>query len=630
METTHSKPGYRGLESAWAPPRTPEPYASFDEIQPPSPPRQPKLRVKRRVGSNLSAPTQQFLASVAAAEARNSDIPIPSIEEPHCTPEDCEMLALAPQLQPFDESALSPQVRGRRFSPPKTPAPGMAPSLSPRRYPDWSIDSSSSRESSPDCDSSRPSTARSTLTSGSVFSRASCMSDDNQFVSPDLESHEFKPMAPIGANGSEEPAAKRRKKAPWTKAMSNHLWAVYVQYLQDPTKTPVRMGKSCIPPQGVCSRVAREAKRTWRGVKTHGKAAISSDEKSGSTTPKADSSVLFIQWPHSTAATRGHLRELCKQQASTSGVRNRHFMSKSPTPFYQASRRSAHTPSAFSTQEVNKSLIISTADSMKPDGPLAQLAQEETTPEPAPAPASNTQAPAPSETANLAPPASLEHPRLASPFGAKSYGPSSSGSLSLAGVASSSVQRHTVGGRRNTLQSPVRLSRPTTHQRRRTKQLSLDARRRPGLPADIFQEPFPGARAPDALVAGKSGTLDDPFSPRSAEIASTIRSTRRARGHTVWAAPATASLAPPMEPLPRLGSPFSAPNNCHSVPNRFSLPNDMNMDALRPFATVQQPADNNATAPPPRNLANRLAYIDQRLREFNSRENLRQRSDSPR
>ena len=199
-------------------------------------------------------------------------------------------------------------------------------------------------------------------------------------------------------------------------------------------------------------------------------------------------------------------------------------------------------------------------------------------------------------------------------------------SLPLAGVTRTSVQRHTVGGRRNTLQSPVRLSRPGSCQKRRTKQLSLDARRRPGLGTDIFQEPGIGACGPETNTSCTIASLEDPLSPCGAEIP-TNRSAGRARGHTVWAAPAAAGLASPLEPLPRLGSPFPTTNNCHSVPNRFSLPDNMNMDALRrPFATVQQIVEPHS--PVPRNLANRLAYIDQRLRELNSRENLQQSSES--
>src|SRR6266536_4253710 len=54
-------------------PTTPEPV-TVDEPAQPSPPR-PRLKVRRRNASNLQAPTQQFLASVAAA-----DVPIPTIE----------------------------------------------------------------------------------------------------------------------------------------------------------------------------------------------------------------------------------------------------------------------------------------------------------------------------------------------------------------------------------------------------------------------------------------------------------------------------------------------------------------------------------------------------------------------
>src|SRR5262249_40162604 len=144
----------RGVRCAT--PRTPEPMArDEEEARAPSSPR-PRLKLKRRnVSQLLSAPTQHFLASVAAA-----DIPIPSIEEPEIAPDDADMtgtfdMGMGPHFCPDAEMSLSLKLRGRQFSIPKTPAPGVVPSLSPTRFPNWSTESSfssSTDDSSPEPD----------------------------------------------------------------------------------------------------------------------------------------------------------------------------------------------------------------------------------------------------------------------------------------------------------------------------------------------------------------------------------------------------------------------------------------------------------------------------------------------
>ncbi|UZP33395.1 hypothetical protein NXS19_001211 [Fusarium pseudograminearum] len=95
-------------------PRTPEPNMSSETL-PPSPPR-PRFRIKRRNASNLNAPTEQFLASVAAA-----DIPIPSIEEPRVLDEEMEE-TLYP-VSHFNDLTGMPftphEAPGRMFSPPR-------------------------------------------------------------------------------------------------------------------------------------------------------------------------------------------------------------------------------------------------------------------------------------------------------------------------------------------------------------------------------------------------------------------------------------------------------------------------------------------------------------------------------
>ncbi|KAJ6445915.1 integral membrane protein [Purpureocillium lavendulum] len=626
----------RGLRHSSAP-RTPEPAAD-GSLEPSSPPR-PRFRLKRRIVSERTAPTQQFLASVAAA-----DVPIPSIEEPQVYDDDMldtDIYPGVPILGNLDDIRFSEQdTRGRPFSAPKTPAPRAIPSLSPKRFPDWSIDASiSSIESSPECESSRPSTARSTQTSASLFSRYSLTSEDfSQCASPEEEHPDkFTTLLPAGdldktVRASAPPRGKLRK-APWTRAMSKHLWGTYMMYLQDPKVTPFRIGKSGIPPSGVCMRVAREAKRSWKGSRPQTKA----DAKSGSTTPTAEAQGPYVQWPHTCAATRGHLREMCKANSGTAS-RGLHYMARSPTPFGRAAnrarnRRSAplQSPSVFSSSDMAMSLTVSTSDSMQPSGPLAQLSSSQPRLTPGlPTPASNASR-------------GLDQAvRLGSPFMAKSYGPSSSSNLTEDfGVRTEPHrQSHTLGTRRS-LGSPVRLSdsRPST-QKRRSRQSILETRRskRPSLGSDFWTDPSATAETSSTgaisssfpeFCSTSSNLRDDLFVPRT-NVQELFESSHPPPFHSEGATmPNPTGLAPPMMAPPRLGSPFSAKSQSFSFPSRN--PNTSVIDfaiVRRPFATVHQPAD-NATGSPRPSLANRLAYIDERLKDFRRRDPHERRSHSP-
>ncbi|KAF4581075.1 hypothetical protein GQ602_007212 [Ophiocordyceps camponoti-floridani] len=582
--------------------RTPEPAS--DEAATVTPPaRPPRLRLKRRAVSNLAAPTQHFLASVAAA-----DVPLPSIEL-----FDDEML--------HDARTDRNPIRGRALSPPKTPAPRDVPSLSPKRFPDWTIDTSlSSLESSPDYESSRPSTARSTQTSASVFSRFSLSSGDvSQCTSPEQAFQDrFAPLLPVDdmdktIKGFARPVITLRK-APWTRPMSKHLWSTYMMYLQDPKVTPFRIGRSGIPPSGVCLRVAREAKRSWKGSRNQ----APSEANSGSITPRPESSVPYVSWPHTCAATRAHLRELCKMYSATA-TRDRHYMARSPTPFGKTAtrywnRRSAppQSPSVFSGSDMAMSLAVCTAESMQPQGPLARLSvPDEARRADAVADHSQEQAGA----------------RLGSPFVvAKSYGPSSSGAL---GVTTQRKSR-TVSVRRS-LGSPVRLrySRGST-QKRRSKQPTAEPRRskRPILGSDFWTDPADTATVPFTEFCSTSSNMRDKlFVPRTNvqelfEAAPCPSAERNSADK-----PRDSLLLPP----PRLGSPFDAKSASFSFPSRrSSTASVMGFSAARrPFATVHESSDGAATGPARPSLASRLAYIDGRLQDLRRQEAPSRRSHSP-
>jgi hypothetical protein len=598
-------------------PKTPEPLA---DAQPTSPPR-PRLRLKRRNASHLHAPTQQFLASVAAA-----DVPIPSIEEPYVVDED--ML-----------DTLQQGTNERIFSPPKTPAPGIVLSVSPRRYPDWSMTSSvGSLESSPECESSRPSTARSTQTSASLFS------DLDQCLSPGWDQgwDQSEPSADdagesTGKTHKTSTMPSRSRKARWTKAMSQHLWSTYLLYLQDPHVTPFRIGKCGIPPHGVCTRVAREAKRSWKGCSAQLRTGRNLEVQG--LAPAGEVSSSFVQWPHTCAATRAHLREMCKANAGST-VRSHQYLANSPTPYGKAASRlrnrrftPALSPSAFSSSDMAISLAVSTSDSMQAHGPLAQLTRSEPDPfssQPSPIVRANI------TTAQLV--SEPQRPRLGSPFMAQSYGPSSSASLaaSLDISLETPRQAQTLGHQRG-LQSPARVTRSRSNtQKRRDRQPLFEPRRikRPSLGSDLWADPTATEDAPVGVLSTAefssttSKQCDDLFVPR-ANIQELFETTQTSSSRIKTDAKVRRNLSIALEGPPRLGSPFTFAGNSRSVPNRFSSPAALTNDAARrPFATVQQPSENVVTTPKT-SLASRLAYIDERLRDFRRRDPTRRRSDSP-
>ncbi|KAG8169564.1 hypothetical protein KVR01_000309 [Diaporthe batatas] len=589
--------------------RTPEPSTEA-ESQAPSTPR-PRLRLKRRHDpQHLAAPTQQFLASVAAA-----DVPLPSVEEPAIATYESDVMSSWNDLQFPDEGhdiehCLHVQYgHNQSLTSPKTPAPGAPPSLTPSRYPNWANDWVSSSESSPEPES-RPSTARSRTSTSSFSQLSSCFSDDDLHFSPETGGSEKSMCVDSEAGQSESlqlrSATRIARKAPWTPAMSQHLWATYNMYLSDPRVTPFQIGKSGIPPEGVSKRVARQAIRSWKGSRTVARTMGASEARSGSSTPTAaESSGVFMQWPHTAAATRAHLRTLCKQKARgpDGGKMRFSYFSRSPTPLTDATVRWARrstpgsAPTPFGTQEMAKSLAMSTSEIMTPQGPLAQLTS-----------AGGSDALTITPNLDHVPPpdvdlepSMLERRRLGSPVNAKSYGPSSSTSLlDVFGLSADVGQRqtHTVGPRR-TLQSPVRLSRSST-QKRKTRQ-AHESRKRPSLSLDTWLDP--------RILASDSSKAEDAF------FASRPRAPLSFDSAQPTARPAVVPIATP----PRLGSPFSASSSMSlSVPNRFSQPTDLEPPMFaRRCSTVHQSRGTHPTEPASVNLASRLAYLDQRLKDFN-------------
>ena len=206
----------------------------------------------------------------------------------------------------------------------------------------------------------------------------------------------------------------------WTPEMDKHLWSIYHVYLQDPTVTPFKMLPGTAPPLGVCHRVAREARRSWRGARTSlrnpsavispptvddrvrvttifGHRSGSPDtirgSRSGSNTPTGSATANAPLWPKSGSSTRRRLRHLCKSKPTIAPHYQRLLQSRSPSPFTSSSRTQSRSQSrlsevsspvemqssSFNTREIQLSLTTSTAASMQPHGPLAQLGSENVT-----------------------------------------------------------------------------------------------------------------------------------------------------------------------------------------------------------------------------------------------------------
>ncbi|KAF2260769.1 hypothetical protein CC78DRAFT_385351 [Lojkania enalia] len=391
-------------------PRTPEPDPQSDDLQPPAPPRQ-TLKVRRR---------RTGYAADHAANIFADALPIPTIET-HGTHLD-DSMAL-PALPPtMDNDFLSPTLGvGRLIPPPKTPEAQTrgASSFTEQRH--WSdMDQASQSENS-----SRP-TSSSGYSDSSISSRGSfesfpsfgdsCTSPEEEMTDPfSMFSPADKYLgisSPLAIQQQQLPK-KLKLKAAFTEEMDHHLWMTYMRYLQDPTVTPFKALPSTVPPNGVCHRVARMARKTWRGSRASsyfaiGRASCSTSRcgtpdtvkpaKSGSSTPVAGSNKPFLRFP-SEKATRKRLRQLAKQKPTLSAHYQRLLHQRSPSPLQSSPQeppapRKLSSPfsgakATFSTHDMNVSLATSTAASMQYGNPLSQLASD-TTPRPADNDWSNT------------------------------------------------------------------------------------------------------------------------------------------------------------------------------------------------------------------------------------------------
>jgi hypothetical protein len=397
-------------------PRTPEPEPQPEELVQPPPPRQ-MLKVRRRrctFGPVYNANGQiNDLTDDAASK------PIPTIEGPELHPE----VSTGPaSLQPtLDNDYLSPALTyGRMLSPPKTPVAQMG-SLSSFDGPQhWSerdytsLSETSSRPTSSGGFSDSSISSRSSFESfaslgGSCTSPEEDMADPFEFSPvqkfPQLNSPMQKypqlksPMAPRQAR----PPKKLKLRATFTEEMDYHLWVTYMKYLQDPTVTPFKALPSTTPPNGVCHRVARLARRTWKGGKPasviskmrsasrNGTPDTIKPAKSGSSTPIPGTSKPYARHPDE-KSTRKRLRYLAQQKPTLSAHYQR-LLRRSPSPLQSSPEETRPSRpgglsspfstgvSNFSTRDMNVSLATSTATSMQFGNPLSRLASD-TLPQP--------------------------------------------------------------------------------------------------------------------------------------------------------------------------------------------------------------------------------------------------------
>jgi hypothetical protein len=226
--------------------------------------------------------------------------------------------------------------------------------------------------------------------------------------------------SPSMATPQTRPAQKLKLRATFSQEMDHHLWMTYMKYLQDPTVTPFKALPSTTPPNGVCHRVARMARRTWKGPKhTRANGLHTSSQhsslagtpgtmrltRSDNNAPIARSSKSLTRYP-SEKQCRKRLRDLAKQKPTLSAHYQR-MLRRSPSPLQsspppepepqplqpqpqpqQQQQQPLSSPfsqgsTSFSTRDMNLSLATSTAASMQLGNPLSQLTKD-ITPRPSP------------------------------------------------------------------------------------------------------------------------------------------------------------------------------------------------------------------------------------------------------
>ncbi|KAF2272186.1 uncharacterized protein EI97DRAFT_233437 [Westerdykella ornata] len=395
-------------------PKTPEPQAPEEDLQPPPPPPPPPratLKVRRR-RTTAAAPINYGL------DEPIDDLPIPTIEAPELQPH----VHLAPPTlnnHPGGRFLSPPVTLPRMLSPPKTPVSQVRIVGDCDDGQTWSTVNKPTAQSET---SSRPASS-SGFSDSSISSRGSVASFPSlggSCTSPEDDRHSPFPLfsevkysravsSPLIPQRPSQPASIPRMKIKvrtvFTEEMDRHLWMTYMTYLQDPTVTPFKALPSTVPPNGACHRVARMARKTWKGPRTSSALALGRSTskfasrcgtpdtirpvKSGSSTPVPISGKTYMRFP-SEKQCRKRLRYLAKHRPSLSAHYQRLVDNRSPSPFESSPRERESSPPrrlsspfveeapSFSIRDMNVSLTTSTAPSMQYGNPLSQLASDAT------------------------------------------------------------------------------------------------------------------------------------------------------------------------------------------------------------------------------------------------------------
>ena len=388
-------------------PKTPEPNVLLPV--PTSPKAEGPYRIKRR---SRPAATSILQDNTQTSSINKNDVPIPSIE----------FSAISRHLRPQLQQAVT-EPRGSSIASLKIQKPRNLP-CTPE--PHRSLTSNGNRwGSQQDIGESiiRPLSTCSILSdssdeSGSVTSYptadGSCTSPESDAPDPfrfaSIRRSKGRSLAAF-TKGYEDNLCRlpKQHRLKWTPDMDRHLWSTFLVYLQDPTVTPFKMLPGVAPPLGVCHRVAREARKSWKNKQSCGLSSPASDTAtnilitrpgspdtiramgSGSCTPLDGVFPKSNAWPKSGSSTRRRLRLLCRRKPTIAPHYQRLLQSRSPSPLSSSSPFYTHSRSrlseassplslpnpSFNTRDVQLSLTASTADTMQPDGPLAQLCDDE-------------------------------------------------------------------------------------------------------------------------------------------------------------------------------------------------------------------------------------------------------------
>lgn len=417
-------------------PKTPEPLHITPSSLPPNAPKEsiPRFRIRRRR-------TNGPLAEQLHEHFATSDRPVPSIELSHEHQNSMEDMSRS--TRPMDHTLLSPTIttptaatpNTRFFSPPRTPVAQINTSFGPHgthdrdqsctpRLQQSNIERPSSVQSN--LSDSSSSSASSTETSPSFG--GSCTSPESDttdpFIFPEAIRKPTGLASPVHFQTSSQPhkRVKTSHQVKWTPEMDEHLWKTYLAYQTNPEYTPFKALPGVAPPLGVCHRVAREAKKSWKGPRMalqpisenpaqlfdsidsimretsappgqHG-GADPPDTIRPASVLRSHSSTGFSckpsgQWPRSETSTRKRLRVLCKSKPNLPPHYQRLMQTRSPSPFGSSSsglRRSSRLSaspkgkgqksSSFGTDDLKLSLTAHTMSSMQPGNALWQLASD--------------------------------------------------------------------------------------------------------------------------------------------------------------------------------------------------------------------------------------------------------------